>query len=164
MDFSGSAGDSGDAGVCRDWRGSGAATVELAVTADLRLASDYLLASAWSAGAVPDPVRWIWMPRSLALEWPRPFDFRGAGAIPAAHARALRLRPTSQRASITRGDRPGMNDSGRVHAGLVRACVRAVMDRTGSSFSREEQSFRAGAVLACAHRTAQYFALIPMPG
>src|SRR5437879_12400194 len=109
MDFSGSAGNSGDAAVYRHRRRSGAATVELAAAAALRLAPDYFLASGWNSGAVPDPLRGIGTPRFRPLEIPPSHvralgahDPRGAGTIPARHARPLRLRPIRQREQIGR--------------------------------------------------------------
>src|ERR1700676_1699729 len=94
-----SAGDSGDAAICLHRRRTCDATVELAAAAALWLAPDHVLASAWTSGAVPDPLRRIWK------AWLRPYklppsheralwkyDARGAGAIPASHARTLGLR------------------------------------------------------------------------
>src|SRR2546425_865152 len=112
MDFPGAAGDSRDACIYRHRRRSRAATVELAAAAALRLAPDYLVASAGTAGAVPDPLRRIWTPRFRFIRYPpslsrahgRPHGGalghhapRGAGTIPARHARTSRLRPTHQR-------------------------------------------------------------------
>ena len=55
------------------------AAVELAAAAALRLAPDYLLASAWNSGAVPDPLRRIWAPRFQSLQFP-PSHGRALGA------------------------------------------------------------------------------------
>jgi hypothetical protein len=46
------------------------AIVELAAAAALWLAPDYLLASVWTSGAVPDPLRRTWMARFRSLEFP----------------------------------------------------------------------------------------------
>jgi hypothetical protein len=53
-------------------------TVELAVAAALQLATDYFLAGARTSGAVPDPLRRIWAPRWLSLQFPPP-DGRALG-------------------------------------------------------------------------------------
>ena len=45
-------------------------TVELVVAAALRLAPDHLLAGAWASGAVPDPLRRIWMAWFRSLQSP----------------------------------------------------------------------------------------------
>src|SRR5260221_3008738 len=71
------AGDPGDSAICRHRRRSSNAPVELAAAAALRLAPDYFLASVWNSGAVPDPLRWIWMASFRSLQFPPP------------HARAL---------------------------------------------------------------------------
>src|SRR5437016_1562832 len=63
MDFPGSAGDRRTLAIYRHRRRVSAATVELAAAAALRLAADYLLASPWNSGAVPDPLRRTWRPR-----------------------------------------------------------------------------------------------------
>src|SRR5580693_1395328 len=99
-DFYCSAGNSRHGAVCLSrWR-TGAAPVELAAAAALRLAPAYVLASAWTSGAMPDSLRRIRIPR-----WPlarpmaherahgrlqRSHDAGRAGTIPAAHERNLR--------------------------------------------------------------------------
>src|SRR6266852_718266 len=102
-DFHCSAGDSGDSGICRHRRRNSAAPVELAAAAALRLAPDHLLASAWTSGAVPDPLRRIWISRFRSLQYPpshgtalQAHDAGRAGTIPATHARTLRIRPIHQ--------------------------------------------------------------------
>src|SRR5271165_1450730 len=100
MDLPGPAGDSGDGAVYRGRRRSGAASVELVAAGALRLAPDHPLAGAWHPGAVPGPVwRVRWTPRVSPFELSPPHvralgtnDARGAGALPARHARTLRLR------------------------------------------------------------------------
>src|SRR3990170_5915459 len=99
-----SAGDSGDAAVHRHRRRNRAVPVELAAAVALRLARDQLLAGAWDSGAVPDPLRRIGMAWFRSLQCPpshgralRAHDPRGAGAVPAADARAVWLRPIHQR-------------------------------------------------------------------
>ena len=99
--------------VRRRRRRSRAAVVELAAAVDLRLAPDYLLAGAWSPGAVPDPVRRIRTPRGLSLRLPSSHgravgahDPRGAGTIPARPARTLRRRPVCQREQEPMTPRP----------------------------------------------------------
>src|SRR6266404_651474 len=98
MDFHCSAGDPGDAAIYHHRGRNSAALMELAAAA-LRLAPDHLLASAWTSGAMPDPLRRIWMARFRSLSFPpshegalRADDARRAGTIPATHGRALRLR------------------------------------------------------------------------
>src|SRR5439155_9961992 len=59
MDFHRSAGDSRAAAVHRHRWPGGAAAVELAPTATVRLAADYVLASARTARAVPHSLRRI---------------------------------------------------------------------------------------------------------
>src|SRR5207237_8953391 len=83
---------------------SRAAPVELAAAAAVRLAGDHVLAGAGTPGPEPDPLRRMGTPRRLSLQGPRPHrgahgralgphDARGEGTDPAAHARALRIRP-----------------------------------------------------------------------
>src|SRR6516225_5823518 len=104
MDLAGSARDSGDAGACRPGRRDSTATVELAPAATIRLAPDYLLASARNPGPVPDSVWQTWRPRILSPRIPTS-DFgalgandpRGAGTVPARHAGTLRPRTNCQR-------------------------------------------------------------------
>src|ERR1700728_1058401 len=102
-DFYCSAGDSGDGAVRLPRRRTGAAPVELVAAIALRLASGHLLASAWTAGAVPHSLRRIRIPRWRPLARPmaherahgrplRPHDAGRARAIPGAHARILRRR------------------------------------------------------------------------
>src|SRR6266536_772380 len=99
-DFHCSAGDPGDAVVYGHRRRSSAAAVELAAAAALRLAPNHLLASAWTSGAVPDPLRRTWIARFRSFRYPpshgralRAHDSGRAGTIPATHARTFRLRP-----------------------------------------------------------------------
>src|SRR5215472_12838358 len=86
MDFHSSAGNAGDAALCGHRRRGCAAIVELVAAAVVRLAPDYLLASAWNSGAVPAPLRripWPWRRTHMARAAP---DARTHGA---AHGRAL---------------------------------------------------------------------------
>src|SRR5262245_40899036 len=99
MDFPGSTHPAADPGVHRHRRRDGAATLELAAAAVVRLAPDHPLAGTWDSRAVPDPVRRAWAPRLPWLRVPPAHgralgvhDPGGAGAIPARHPRALRLR------------------------------------------------------------------------
>src|ERR1035438_8661915 len=87
MDFPGSAGDSGATAVYRPRRRSSVATMELAAAATLRLASDYLLASAWNSGAVPDPLRRIWRARFPSLQF-SPSNARSNGRPVGGHDRS----------------------------------------------------------------------------
>src|SRR5215472_183583 len=87
-DFSGPAGDLRCPAVCRPRRRDRAAAVELAAAAHLWPAPDHLLAGPRTSGAVPNPLRRIRRPRLLPLP---AHDSRGAGTIPSAHARTLRL-------------------------------------------------------------------------
>src|SRR5258708_22244581 len=103
MVFPGSVGHSGALAVYLHRRRGGVAAVEFAAATTLRLASNYLLAGAGNTGPVPHPLRWIWTPRVSSLPFPPPHggapgadDSRGAGALPAGHARTLRLRPTHE--------------------------------------------------------------------
>src|SRR5207249_5395152 len=67
MDFHCPAGDSGDPCIYCHWRRNSVAPLELAVAAAVRLAPDHLLASPWTSGAVPHPLRrmgWSCSPRS----------------------------------------------------------------------------------------------------
>src|SRR5207302_9190646 len=107
MDFPGAAGNRRIPALHRHRRRSRTATVELAAAAAFRLAPDYVLASAWIAGALPDPVRRIWIPRSRSLQCSPPDppsygravgadDGRGAGALATGHARTVRFRPGGQ--------------------------------------------------------------------
>src|ERR1700681_4363352 len=57
-----------DVAVYRHRRRSSDAALELAAAAALRLAPDHLLASGWDAGAVPYPLRWIWISRFRSLQ------------------------------------------------------------------------------------------------
>ncbi len=96
--------NSGVASVYRARRRSGAAIVELAAAAAVRLAPDYLLASARIVGAVPDPLR-----RIRRSSWPRSRFRRRMNErwermtpeererFPARDARTLRLRPIGER-------------------------------------------------------------------
>src|SRR5712692_2834286 len=145
MDFSGSAGNSGDAAVYRHRRRSSAATVELAAAAALRLAPDYFLASGWNSGAVPDPLRGIGTPRFRPLEIPPSHvralgahDPRGAGTIPARHARTLRLRPIHQR-----------------EPGAMKPCRKRCAVRW-ATFSTAQRSIAAGANAATPDRAIHY--------
>src|SRR5260370_19326167 len=104
MDLPGSAGNSGDAGIYRRWRRNRDAPVELAAAAALRLAPDHLLASAWTSGAVPDPLRRTWMAPFRSPQFPpsherplRAHDTGRARTIPATHARTLGLRAVCKR-------------------------------------------------------------------
>src|SRR6266851_3136847 len=104
MGFYGSAGDPGDSGIYRHRRRIGHALVELAAAAALRLAADYLLASDWNSGAMPDSLRRIWTSRLRSFQIPPSHgrtlgahDPRRAGTISARHARRLRLWPIAQR-------------------------------------------------------------------
>src|SRR5262245_16220716 len=101
-------------GVCGlhpDRRRSGAAVVELAAAAALRLETDYVLAGARPAGADAHSLWRIRPPtRVLRRRIPAPdgrahgrphggplgaHESRGTGAIPSAHPRALRIRSGS---------------------------------------------------------------------
>src|SRR6516164_9736321 len=96
VDFPGPAGDLRSPAICRPRRRDRAATVELAAAAHLWPARDHLLAGPRTSGAVPDPLRRIRRPRLLLPA----HDSRGAGTIPSAHARTLRLpsaNPSSDR-------------------------------------------------------------------
>src|SRR6267154_1887573 len=104
MDFPCSAGDPRDAAIRIHWRRNRDATLELAVAALVQLASDHLLASTWTSGAVPNPLRRIRRASFRPPQLPpsheralRAHDAGRAGTIPAADARALRLRPIHQR-------------------------------------------------------------------
>src|SRR5258707_194876 len=81
MDFPCPAGDSGDGAIYFPRRRTGAAAVELAAAAALRLAPAHLLASAWTSGAVPHPLRRMERP------WLSPLPY--AAANQRAHGRAL---------------------------------------------------------------------------
>src|SRR5579863_1795955 len=120
MVFHHSGGDSGDSAVYHHRRRSSAEPVELAAADAFRLASDYLLASDWTAGAVPDSLWPPWMARSRPLRLSpsheralREHVLRGAGTVPASHARTVGFwvvhRPEHQREQGTmkpkRGDR-----------------------------------------------------------
>src|SRR5580704_17659595 len=61
-------------------------------------------------------------------------------------------------------EHPGMNDSGCLHARLVRTRIRAVIDGAGCAFSREEQSLRTFSVLAGADGPAQCLMFVPVNG
>src|SRR3979411_3285685 len=106
MDFHRSAGDPGDAAICLHRRRTRVATVELFAAAALWIPPDYVLARAWNSVAMPDPRRRVWTPRFGSLQSPQArgrsllrshgrslgrHDARGAGTIPAAHTRMLRL-------------------------------------------------------------------------
>src|SRR5882724_8740659 len=105
MDLDSSTGDFGDPAICRHRRRTGDAFMELAAAAALRLAPDYLLAGARTPGAVPHPLRRTGRARTFRPpQFPqsheralREHDARRAGAIPATHARTLRLRPLHHR-------------------------------------------------------------------
>src|SRR5712692_3039296 len=112
MDLHRPAGDSRDSAIHLHRRRSREAIVELAGAAALRLAPDHLLAGVWTSGAVPDPLRRIWMAPFRSLEFPRSHgrshgrsrgralgshDAGGPGTIPATRARTLRLRPSHRR-------------------------------------------------------------------
>src|ERR1700686_4063616 len=81
----------------RDWRRSGAASVELAAASVVRMAGNHVLASCRTAGSLPDSVwrqRWAQLPslqfseanvRALGAD-----DTRGAREVPPGHALTLR--------------------------------------------------------------------------
>src|SRR5258708_8162830 len=81
MDSPCAAADSGDGAIYFPRRRAGAAAVELAAAAALRLAPAHLLASAWTSGAVPHPLRRMERP------WLSPLPY--AAANQRAHGRAL---------------------------------------------------------------------------
>src|SRR5260370_35667840 len=98
MFFHSAAGNPGDAAICLHRRRNGDASVELAAAAVIRLAPGYLLASARTSCAVPDPLRWIWRARFRPPQFPpsheralRERETGSAGTIPATHARPLGL-------------------------------------------------------------------------
>src|SRR5437868_10662134 len=112
IDLDSSAGDFGNFVIYLHRRRNRAAPVELAAAAALRLAPDYLLASAWNSGAVPHPLWRIWRPRFGSLQLPSSHgrahgqalgahDARGAGTIPARYERTLRLWHIYQRGQRT---------------------------------------------------------------
>src|ERR1700674_1639484 len=106
MDFHRTAGDPGDAGICLHRRRTRDVAVELVAAAALWISPDYVLAMAWNSVSLPDPLRRRWTARFGSLQSsqsdrrsPRRshgrslgrHDARGAGTIPAAHTRTLRL-------------------------------------------------------------------------
>src|ERR1700683_5540504 len=95
-----SARNPGNATICIHRRRNSVAPVELAIAAAVRLAPDSLLASAWTSGAVPDPLRRLSLARFTTLQLPpahgralQAKDARRARTNPAARTRILRLRP-----------------------------------------------------------------------
>src|SRR5579862_2100186 len=112
MDSPGSLGYSGTDGVYRPWRRDRAATVEPAAAAAVRLARAHLLASAWDAGAVPDPFWRLRLQQLRSVQIPPPYGCAhgrsrdrphgghvagGARAATAGHAHTLWARPIDQR-------------------------------------------------------------------
>src|SRR5271167_1645941 len=99
-DFHGSGGDCGNFVVYRHRRTSGDALVELAAADAVRMAPGYLLASDWSSGPVPHPLRGTRIPRTasprleLAAQVGRALgenDPRGAREVPGPHGWLLRF-------------------------------------------------------------------------
>src|SRR5580704_17779947 len=93
------AGHCGDGAVCIHWRRGGDEPVELAAAAPFRLATAYVLASTWSAGAVPHPVRRTGRPWRTSLPSGPSVRTRlqedepaGAGEISPSHGGGLRAR------------------------------------------------------------------------
>ena len=154
MDFYCSAGDPGDSGVYRDRRRISHASVELAAAAPLRLAADYLLASGWNSGAMPDSLRRIWTSRFRPFQIPSPHgrtlgahDPGRAGTIPARNARRLRLWPIDQR------EQGAMNRS----AGFQPVCQRRAVGVIRNVGEIHSHAAVAGYFLGFPARSARYF-------
>src|SRR5437016_4920216 len=131
-----SAGDSGDDAICRYWRRSSAAPVEVVAAAALRLARDHVLAGAGPSVVVPDALRRLcicrvrsrdlltwsrWRPSSCSVRSPRPSDCRGQ-----------RRRKHSE----SHGPRTIISVQYRVRSNLLRRCC----STTRSSFHDSQAS------------------------
>src|SRR5438045_548171 len=104
MDLHRSSRDSGNRAVYLYWRRNRAVAMELVAAATVWLAADHLLAGARASGALPHPLWQIRRARVPSLAFPpwhgrtlASHDSRGAGPIPARHARTLWLWASRQR-------------------------------------------------------------------